>query len=446
MRIVLDEKIEINGRKIYCKVLGATSTLDTNKPFLLCIPGGPGFGHTLTELTAKNLEKKANTGGISMPNVILFDPLGCENSDPAKDIVAEYNMTNFGDIAAKVVECVKSKLCPNQPMDLRVYGGSFGSMTAMDLPMHRPQWLNDSSDIRMKEIISVVGPNGADDLEYARKYLDENFKQHAQYETLKIALNKILDGTIKDRDDYIKNVVFNLAPLYSDQHEKMLKSVPGKILKNFYHQVIPVMRAVNFIFKKLSLDNSDLEFMLMALTGCSIDVLNQFFRTQQNGFNLIENISQNLDLYKRVPICLISCTRDHMVDYKTALRINQLLPSTSAAIIFNEKHMLNKGPAKELYDNIFLGLLEGRMAVATFNDPKISQYSVSDEFLNVLARLNQSEKKALTSSTGKTFSTLGVNEVSIVSEQKTEYVIVPQVSAAPELTTYSVEQPFKLRP
>ncbi|MGQ3888032.1 hypothetical protein ACQUW5_03235 [Legionella sp. CNM-1927-20] len=400
MQVIFDKHIFINSRKIYCKVLAPTEHIEQNH-YLLCISGGPGFGLISTDLFTRNLERQAKAQHVSLPNIILFDPLGCDKSDRAKDIVREYSMYNFTEIAAKVVEAVKEELCPHQAMNLRVYGGSFGSMTAMDIPAHRPQWLTDDTSIHLRQIISLVGPNGAGEKEYSRKYL-ERFKQHPNYDAIKLALDKLLHGKIEDKDDYIQNIVVNLAPLYSEENEKLLNSNLGRLIKNYYRQLIPLMKGVNYLANKMGLKLDKLDYMIMGLDGCSIEVLNQFFLTDMNGFNLTDNVRKNVSLYNRVPICLISCTQDHMVDCRTAEEINKVLPKSSAAIILNDKHMATKGPTKGILEKIIIGLLTNSIPEEALQSPQVNRHTVTVDFQQKIKLLNtnsqnESTKQLLTS-------------------------------------------------
>ena len=79
----------------------------------------------------------------------------------------------------------------------------------------------DGIDLRVEQgrILGIVGPNGADK-EYALRYLDANFANHPEYQQMRVALGKLLDGKIIDHDDYLR-FVFNLAPLYSDEMANM---------------------------------------------------------------------------------------------------------------------------------------------------------------------------------------------------------------------------------
>lgn len=389
MHVILSEKIEVNGRHLYCKIISATPTLE-HRPYLLCIPGGPGFGHLTPEMTIKRILALSEERHALMPNIILFDPLGCGDSDKAENIPEECSMTNFTENAVRLVEKIKQRFCPHQRMDLRVYGGSFGSMTAMDIPMHRPAWLQEDADIQLRQIISVVGPNGAGEYAYARNYLDTHFKEHADYDNIKKALNKLLDGKIQSKDDYIESIVFKLAPLYSESNEKLLNSWIGRLIKSFYHQVIPVMKGVQFLANKLTFSTPTLDFMIEGLTGCSVDVLNQFFSTHHSGFNLFENIQNNLALYQRVPIFLVSCNRDHMVDYKTAQQVNVLLPGNSAVVILNDKHMTSKGPNRAVFDALIQGVIcEGSVSNVALRHQAVASYVVTEDFNHQLELLTK---------------------------------------------------------
>lgn len=399
MRTIVDEKIEINGRKIHYKVLSPAASVE-NRPFMLCVQGGPGFSSLSVEMAMASVAEYAKNTNADMPNLIFYDPVGCGSSDKAEDIAAEYTMENYTEQAARVVEAVKAKLIPNQAMDLRAVGGSFGSMTVMDLPVYRPNWLDENSDIRLRLITSIVGPNGADK-EYALRYLDTNFADHPEYQSMRTALGKLLDGKIIDHDDYLR-FVFNLAPLYSDEMAKMKNGFVGKLLMKYPHAIISTLKFVNKIVR-----SEKIAMMIEGMTGCSLDVINHFFGSDFGGFNLTQQIANNKELYSKVPICLISSARDHMVDAGTALDINKLLPDSSAAIIFNDKHQIRSGPNKDLFDQIRNGIVcDGRIPDSALAQPAIVTNTVTADFQRQLAALVRPMRKH--GSTVRAMSVLGV--------------------------------------
>jgi pimeloyl-ACP methyl ester carboxylesterase len=381
MRTLADEKININGRNIHYKVLSSSST-PANQPFLLCIQGGPGFSSLSMELAMADLEKQATAAKLPMPNLIFFDPVGCGQSDKAEDVALEYSMQNYSEIAARVVEHVKEKFSPNNTMDLRIYGGSFGGMAVMDLPVHRPKWLDDDAEIRLRQIIANVPPNGAGDREYARKFVEDNFKDHPDYPEIIENLNKLLEGKIASEDEYLR-FVFALAPLYSDSLEKTKKSFFGKMLLNHAQGTIGAMKVANKI-----IGSNSLTFMIEGLTGCSLDVLNQFFRTEHSGFNLTQQVRDHIELYAKLPICMIACNKDHMVDASTSLNVSKLLPDSCSAVILNDKHQSRGGPAREVFSKVLLGLISGgSIPMIELENPVIAQHTVTGRFNNMLAGL-----------------------------------------------------------
>lgn len=86
------------------------------------------------------------------------------------------------------------------------------------------------------------------------------------------------------------------------------------------------------------------------------------------------------------PICLISSSEDHIVDYKIAMTISELLPNSSAAIIFKEPHMLSKGESRTVLDKLYFDLLVlGKIDSKDVNYPVIMENTVSDKFNQYLA-------------------------------------------------------------
>lgn len=402
MYTIIDEMLDINGRKIHYKVLSPTATVE-HRPFLLCVQGGPGFSSMSVEMSMKAFAQDVEEVHGEMPNLIFYDPVGCGASDKAKDIAAEYTMANYTEQAAKVVEAVKAKLIPNQTMDLRASGGSFGALTVMDLPMHRPQWLEENSDIRLRLILSNVGPDGAGTKDHAKRFLDANFKDHPDYQQIRTALYKLLDGKIVDQDDYLR-FVFNLAPLYSDALANIKNSFIGKLLMKYPHGVISALKFVNWFVR-----SDKIAFMIEGMTGCSLDVINHFFGGDFGGFSLTQQIAANRDLYAKVPISLIASARDHMVDPGTALAINKLLPDSSAAIIFDDKHQIGRGPNQIIFNAIGYGLIcNSRIPADAIAQPAIVSHTVTEKFQRLLAALVRPIRKH--GSTGRALSVFALSD------------------------------------
>jgi pimeloyl-ACP methyl ester carboxylesterase len=407
MITLFHQKIEINGRKILCKVLSPTATID-NRPYMLCVPGGPGFGHHSMTSFINSLEEKARENHAEMPNVILYDPLGCGESDKAEDIVTEYCMNNFTEIAAKVVEAVKAKFCPTQQMDLRLYGGSFGAMTVMDLVMHRPEWLEESSDIRLRQIIASVLPNGVGDAHYTGKFIQDHFKYDVNYPAIALASYRLVNGLIKDQNEYIQTVVF-LAPLYSADHARIAQSIPGIIIRHFHRVVIPIMRACASIGKFLGFNTEKLDFIIEGLTGCSLSVLNQFFKTYHSHISIAENVENNLEYYKKTQITMISCNRDHMANPKIAEEIHAMLPETSTTIILNESHQARQGKNKDAVEDIYLGTIcQGKLTQETLEHKVVNERLLGKPEL--LRKLKIGAPKSDKSSTANSFKSLDMRE------------------------------------
>lgn len=418
MYTLVDEKISINDRNIHYKVKSPTKGLN-NRPYLLCVQGGPGFSSRSMEVVMADLEKEAAKLSLPMPNLIFFDPVGCGQSDKAEDVAAEYTMQNYSEIAARVIEHVKGKFSPNSVMDLRICGGSFGGMSVMDLPVRRPQWLDENANVRLREIVAIVAPNGVGNTEYTYKFVEDNFADHPDYQQIRDNLEMLFDGKFANQDDYLR-FVFALAPLYSNELEKTRNSFIGKFLMKHPHGSISAMKFLNGIF------NSDtLGMMIEGLSGCSLDVMNQFAKTNFSGFNMIQQVSEHRDLYAKIPICMIACSKDHMANPQVSRDIAALLPDSCAAIILKDKHQAHSGPAREVFSKILLGVIcDSHIPESVLDHSEVESKCVSENFNKRLRKLKS--PLAVKNSTVRTFSALSID--GIVAQQ----VTLPDVPVAAE--------------
>lgn len=216
---LINEKLNVNGKKIYCKVTGLPGTAQDGQPYVLVISGGPGFGHELTELSIKRFIPIADKEQSKMPHFIFFDNLGCGQSDKASEPETEYTIDFFTELTAGLVEVVKEKLGLSQ-MQLCIDGGSFGSLVAMNFPIIKQEWLAPNSDIQMIQITSKVGPNGANMKGYTLDFLKKHHLDHFNHKNMIAAQEKLFAGDIKNQADYIQNFVLPMATLYAKNIDK----------------------------------------------------------------------------------------------------------------------------------------------------------------------------------------------------------------------------------
>lgn len=392
---ILNEKLNIHDRQIYCKVTGQPGSAQDDQPYVLVESGGPGFGHELTELYIKSLIPLAAKENASLPHFIFYDHLGCGQSDKAVDDNKEYTVDHFTDLAAELVTAIKNKFHLTH-MNLYVEGGSFGSLVAMNFPARKPEWLDPQSAIQLKQVTSKVGPKGSGMAQYTFDFLQEHYSGHPNFEKIFNAQKKLFSGEIKNQADYVQNFVLPMASLYvKDVNKSRFNQALQRLIAHFPHTTIKVLDWTNRFFKTLGIEIESLNFADIMLGKCSIDVLNHFFKTNFNGFNILETVKQNKASYEQIPIGLISASEDHVVDYKIAEDINRELPHSSAAIIFKEPHMLSKGPSKKIYDQLNYDLLvQGRIPAADVSDPVIISHTVSEEFNKRLAAAHTNQADA----------------------------------------------------
>ncbi|MCE3044182.1 alpha/beta fold hydrolase [Legionella sp. 16cNR16C] len=347
------QKLKIKqGYEIYCQVTGNKAD---DRPYVLLIPGGPGFTHVAMEELAESLTKASKKAGRQPPHFILFDPLHCGRSDKAKDFEAEFNVENYAEIAAQVVEAVQEKLNLSK-MDLRLMGRSFGSMTAMSMPPCRPQWINDpDSTIRLNQLVSIVGPISHQAIEQSTTYVEQNYTYRTDFEELKFSVNKLMTGTIQNALDYQQHIACGLAPLYADKYEKLKEEWVGQMMMNHPD----FTRNLLWCFSWASPSCAG---MYDSLTGCSLDVLNYFFSHHFNQFNLLEKISAHKGLYQAFPICCVSGSRDYVAEPRiNASLLYEQLPESLTEINFDSKHSIS-ADHPDVYPELLELLVRGTLS------------------------------------------------------------------------------------
>jgi len=323
-------------------VTGEPGSEDDGRPFILDVHGGPGFSCKMRADTfADEFDKRSKAKGQESSHCILFDYIGCGESDRAKNPELEYTVANFTETAAAVVEAIKIEFGLKK-LDLIVHGYEFGGMISLNLPMARPQWQAPDSAIRILNICTLVAPltfNNFLPVEFFR----EVYKNDSRLDEYLKAIEKVHKLEIKNLDDYIDNVVLKLGPAYIDNENamKLAKQVLGNRkytmpIMGFLHSTMSYLPFHFFQMQKKQLDQ-----LVYGITKCSFDVLMHFVKNKFDHVDMREVINANKERYKNIPICCISGLRDcHAPAQEHAERLISILPDNVAVITLDGKQML----------------------------------------------------------------------------------------------------------
>lgn len=331
LSLLLDKKLNINGRGIYCKVTGEAGSANDGQPFFLMIQGGPGFdhyavfsGHAIYARYFKGIQ----------PHFIYFDPLGTGNSDQPQDKKSEYTVNNFTEITAKLIEAIKSELNIKQ-LDLRIYGRSFGSVIAMTLPSLRPEWTTESSSIQLRQIVSSSGPSKSSNVTDIMQFVEKHYNTDSNYDNIRRSVLKLLFGEIKDKEDYIRNIALTLAPLYSDKNATKLNNpLEKKLVVSHPMKTLALLHTMHSIRPTPSLN-----YILYNLEGCNHELLNYFFASGFDQLDLPALIRSHADIYRRIAICVVSSDLDYIANSESnAVPVTNALPHDIALIVLHAKH------------------------------------------------------------------------------------------------------------
>ncbi|WP_419421474.1 hypothetical protein ACNVED_16225 (plasmid) [Legionella sp. D16C41] len=378
---LLDEMLRIHNFNINCKVVGTPGSANDGQPYILVIPGGPGYGLNMYKYFVYAQIIKARTEGRPLPHFILYDPLGCGKSDKAKNPQVEYTVEHFTEMDASLVETIKERLNIKK-LNLVVCGRSFGHMVAMNFPLCRPKWLDPSSDIYLQKILSIVGANGVGNKDYARHYLRTHYANSPTLPQMQTAEEKLFSGSIQDQTDFVTHFIAPMAFAYSPEaaNSLIMRGLLAFISAN-PNLTIWALKSINSLLKTFGVENEELNTNITTITECSLDVLNYFFKTDFNNFDTIDKVRKNIELYRKIPICLITSYKDHMIDPSVAEQINALLPDTSCTITFTTAHIITKKDIKKFYyDLTYNFLIEGKVNPnilkdnAAIHDFKITSY------------------------------------------------------------------------
>lgn len=393
---LLDEKLCINDFNIKCKVVGASESANDGQPYILVIPGGPGYGLNMYKYFVYAQIAKARAEQRSLPHFILYDPLGCGESDKAIDPNEEYTVEHFTEMDACLVETIKERLNIKK-LNLVVCGRSFGHMVAMNFPLCRPQWLEPSSDIHLQKILSIVGANGVGNKNYARHYLRTHHANSPTLPQMQAAEEKLFSGSIRDQNDFVKHFIVPMAFAYSPEaaNSLMMRGLLAFISSN-PSLTVKTLKGINSLLQSFGVDNEGLNTNITTVAECSLDVLNHFFKTDFGNIDTIDRVRKNIELYRQIPIFLITSYKDHMIDPSVAAQIHALLPDTSCTVTFTTAHIITKKDVKNFYyDLTYDFLTEGKVNPHILkNNPAIYDFKITPCF----AKENMNPSSALTTS------------------------------------------------
>lgn len=110
---LFEGKLLVNNRQIFCKVTGEPGTENDGRPWVIMLAGGPGFSHKYLIPDVEAQLKAAAEKGLPPCHYILFDHLGCGESDKPHDVASECTVDNYTEIAGKLVE--ESRVTSPQP-------------------------------------------------------------------------------------------------------------------------------------------------------------------------------------------------------------------------------------------------------------------------------------------------------------------------------------------
>lgn len=349
-----------SGANIYVKLLSSTDSI--NKRCVLCISGGPGYGHASMEPWGQEIVKQ-----LPDTTIILFDQLHCGKSSRSLNPDNDFTLDNFSEIACQVIEATVKEF-QIQQMDLYIFGGSFGSMTAMLIPLKREQWITDTnSPIQLQGIISAAGPISWKAILQSKEFVQKQYANDPKCTQYLEAMDTLYAGKIQSKKDYIENVVLALAPVYADKFKNFSQSGAGYLLKNHPNWTTS---AIGF-FSPLS---DSLRFMHEALTGCSLQVLNHFFREKFHGFDLQEIIENN-PIYHQVKFLFITGQNDHIAfpELNSDLLMKQLPHANQ--IVLRAKHSISA-------DNLTVPVVEIIAQSILNNRPQFIEKFSNEEWLN----------------------------------------------------------------
>lgn len=405
--------IDVLGLKIFFRVIENLKSKD-NHTYLLCLPDIPGYDHVASLPLVERLQVKVPES--NMPHVILIDFPGCGQSEKSDNPAKEYTIDHFTTVTAFIIEHIKKYFCPENTMQLIIHGGALGSAVAMNLPLKRSNWTNESSSIRIKQIISCGSVNQNIDSTYSTEFLFSRFYYHRDYENMLQALTKLSLGDIKDSDDYISNIVFPLAPLMSRSYAGVSSTYFGSMLRAYPSQTITALRAASYIGSLFSRDTSYIDSTIRELTTVSLDVMKFFFSREFKKVDLKKIAEENADLYSKVQLTFLSGDDDFMANQVNTLSLRQTLPHMSV-IILHDRHQTLAPENQSILDDIFASLIcKKQLDLVALQKNFVAYYKALDANIN---KQNVERDKAFTNASANfCFKQFGITKTETAEKKK----------------------------
>lgn len=400
---ILETKLNINGRLINCKVTGAPGSERDGAPFILDIRGGPGQGMStvMPDFFAQHRDQHP------AQHWILFDALGCGESDRAENPDEEYSVEYFTHIAARVVEEVKKQLqLPN--MNLGIVGGSFGGTIALNVPRHRPEWTEPDSPVRLQAIFPFIAPLGLKDC-LSKDFASKLYANDPRLPEYLRGIDMVLTGSMKNREDYISHVLAGMAPTYGKDYNTFFIRTCLAILKKYPNGLYRFLQTLKHIKPFRAFAEKNIAWVYQF----SYEVTNYLFKNNYHGFELENKFKENPDLvnvYNKISIFSVYGASDICTSGEKSLtRLQNLLPGMGS-FLHPGKHHDNYVALKNLAKDFFSGDIAKFEAALrdnttthdvvrippTFRDNYIASYQARVEPLSTAAVLSALDNPAFT--------------------------------------------------
>ena len=330
---LFDGSIKFNDRNIAVRVTGAPGSEHDGQPFVLVIPS---LGQSRLRIWPRIFEESHQEGDVT-PHFIEFDFPGCGDSETAENPATQYSIQYFTQVAAAVVEAMAEKLALKK-MNLQIC--SYGSPIAINIPMLKPEWTDNDSPIRLQTIFSNTNINGMNNT-LSPEFLRANYPTDPDLQNYIAALARIHEGNIRDRDDFLQNVLGPLSRVWSDRYNK----IPFRLLLRFGYQfpnaATAILKGLDKVFTSRKLESmyKSLDF--------SLPVFNQLYSSNWGDFELVHAITaflndpENLhkDVYSRVAIIATASESGIFTSGDSHItHLREVLPSVAGVVFPGKDH------------------------------------------------------------------------------------------------------------
>lgn len=419
-------KMTIDGYQIQVHMSSALP--DQHKTFVLFLPPAVMATAHLAQHYLKTLHTLASEQGKNLPHFIYFTV----QTPLATSLTLSQHIALYSRFASQVMQYIRQQSAIDR-LQLIVHGEYFGSLVALNLPSHQPQWVTAERGIRLQHLFVRNVPgyfSGSKSNTRGVNLFQDFYLTLPKFSSILQALAALLVWKIPKKWDEVALSFLAVALIYTLDSKKWLNHLVIKLLRQ---HPIATVRCLLFWYRlKQKFNHKKPPAALGTSTRRLSPETAPAMETMAPTFNIYRQLQQHLLLYQQVPITFVVARCDPLSDWQLGQALAALLPKTSEFYLFNDNPWLASSMQVQCYEQLLLSYL----APPSEPTPTITQMLIDE------AVAAQYVKAALANNLAPTYPATSTQQIYRQLGPPEQHGVVPQ----PEQADLSRQTPSPLTP